>query len=328
MNDGVLDQKKNNYLASIYFEKNQFGISFLDVSTGDFYISQGDFKLIDQLISNFSPNEILVSKPSKNKLKELIGNSYNVYPLDDWVFDSSYSKSKLLNHFKTKSLKGFGVDDIKLGIIAAGSVIHYLDDTEHNNLSHISNLRRIFPDSYVWMDKFTMKNLELFNSNSSNGFNLSETIDDTITSMGSRRLKTRWIDQGAIEAVVLIEVPNRYLAGIAEVKLKEKFSDKTNWRRMLTSNIEEEDITNNKKMALDSLGSEFEEFFKIDSEVLKFNYQIDKSIDSVKSISLKKSDDIEGILVGVKGQYLIFDDSSVFNVRSNEGYVVDISISD
>ena len=192
MNDGVLDQKKNNYLASIYFEKNQFGISFLDVSTGDFYISQGDFKLIDQLISNFSPNEILVSKPSKNKLKELIGNSYNVYPLDDWVFDSTYSKNKLLNHFKTKSLKGFGVDDIKLGIIAAGSVIHYLDDTEHNNLSHISNLQRIFPDSYVWMDKFTMKNLELFNSNSSNGFNLSETIDDTITSMGSRRLKN-WI---------------------------------------------------------------------------------------------------------------------------------------
>ena len=192
MNDGVLDQKKNNYLASIYFEKNQFGISFLDVSTGDFYISQGDFKLIDQLISNFSPNEILVSKPSKKELKELIGNSYNVYPLDDWVFDSTYSKNKLLNHFKTKSLKGFGVDDIKLGIIAAGSVIHYLDDTEHNNLSHISNLQRIFPDSYVWMDKFTMKNLELFNSNSSNGFNLSETIDDTITSMGSRRLKN-WI---------------------------------------------------------------------------------------------------------------------------------------
>ena len=192
MNDGVLDQKKNNYLASIYFEKNQFGISFLDVSTGDFYISQGDFKLIEQLISNFSPNEILVSKPSKNELKELIGNSYNVYPLDDWVFDSSYSKNKLLNHFKTKSLKGFGVDDIKLGITAAGSVIHYLDDTEHNNLSHISNLQRIFPDSYVWMDKFTMKNLELFNSNSSNGFNLSETIDDSITSMGSRKLKN-WI---------------------------------------------------------------------------------------------------------------------------------------
>jgi DNA mismatch repair protein MutS len=184
INDGVLDQKKNNYLASIYFEKNECGISFLDVSTGDFYISQGDFKLIDQLISNFSPNEILVSKPSKNKFNELIGSTYNIYPLDDWVFDSSYSKNKLLDHFNTKSLKGFGVEDIQLGITAAGSIIHYLGDTEHNNLSHISNLQRIFPDSYVWMDKFTMKNLELFNSNSSNGFNLSETIDDTITSMG------------------------------------------------------------------------------------------------------------------------------------------------
>ncbi|MDA9883385.1 DNA mismatch repair protein MutS [Flavobacteriaceae bacterium] len=192
INDGVLDQKKNNYLASIYFEKNECGISFLDVSTGDFYISQGDFKLIDQLISNFSPNEILVSKPSKNKFNELIGSTYNIYPLDDWVFDSYYSKNKLLDHFDTKSLKGFGVEDIQLGITAAGSIIHYLGDTEHNNLSHISNLQRIFPDSYVWMDKFTMKNLELFNSNSSNGFNLSETIDDTITSMGSRRLKN-WI---------------------------------------------------------------------------------------------------------------------------------------
>jgi len=192
INDGVLDQKKNNYLASIYFEKNQCGISFLDVSTGDFYVSQGDIKLIDQLIANFSPNEILISKPSKNKFNELMGSSYNVYPLDDWVYDSTYSHNKLLNHFKTKSLKGFGVDEIKLGTIAAGSIIHYLDDTEHNNLSHISNLQRIFPDSYVWMDKFTMKNLELFGSNSINGFNLSETIDDTITSMGSRKLKN-WI---------------------------------------------------------------------------------------------------------------------------------------
>ena len=141
-------------------------------------------------------------------------------------------------------------------------------------------------------------------------------------------MNTRWIDQGAVEAVILIEVPNRYLAGIAEVKLKDKFSDKTNWRRMLTSNIEDEDITINKKMAMDSLGSEFKEFFKTDSEILKFNYQIEKPIDTVKSVSLKKLDDIEGKLIGIKGQYLIFEDSTVFNVRSNEGYVVDISISD
>ena len=192
INDGVLDQKKNNYLASVHIEKNEFGISFLDVSTGDFYVSQGDLKLIDQLISNFSPNEILVSKPSKNKFFELLGNSYNVYPLDDWVYDNSYSENKLLDHFNTKSLKGFGVEDIKLGVVAAGSIIHYLDDTEHNNLTHISSLQRIFPESYVWMDRFTMKNLELFNSNSINGFNLSNTIDETITSMGSRKLKS-WI---------------------------------------------------------------------------------------------------------------------------------------
>ena len=192
INEGVLDQKKNNYLASIHIEKNEFGISFLDVSTGDFYVSQGDLKLIDQLISNFSPNEILVSKPSKNKFFELLGNSYNVYPLDDWVYDNSYSENKLLNHFNTKSLKGFGVEDIKLGAVAAGSIIHYLDDTEHTNLTHISSLQRIFPESYIWMDRFTMKNLELFNSNSINGFNLSDTIDETITSMGSRKLKS-WI---------------------------------------------------------------------------------------------------------------------------------------
>ena len=192
INDGVLDQKKNNYLASVHIEKNNFGISFLDVSTGDFYVSQGDFKLIDQLISNFSPNEILISKPSKNKFFELFGNSYNVYSLDDWVYDNSYSENKLLDHFNTKSLKGFGVEDIKLGTVAAGSIIHYLDDTEHNNLTHISSLQRIFPESYVWMDRFTMKNLELFNSNSINGFNLSDTIDETITSMGSRKLKS-WI---------------------------------------------------------------------------------------------------------------------------------------
>ena len=157
---------------------------------------------------------------------------------------------------------------------------------------------------------------------------LSKTSGIKVGVTRSNNMSTRWIDQGAIEAVVLIEVPNRYLAGVAVVQLKEKFSDKTNWRKMLTSNFEEADIIKNKKIALDELGSEFEEFFKTDSEVMKFNYQIDKSIDSVKSVSLKKSDDIEGKLIGIKGQYLIFEDSSVFNVRSNEGYVVDVSIFD
>jgi hypothetical protein len=157
---------------------------------------------------------------------------------------------------------------------------------------------------------------------------LSKTSGIKVGVTRSNNMATRWIDQGAIEAVELIEVPNRYLAGIAEVKLKNKFSDKTNWRKMLTSKIDEADIKDEKNIALDSLGFEFEKYFKLDSEVMKFNYQIDKLIDSVKSNSLKKSDIIEGKLIGIKGQYLIFDDSSVLNVRSNEGYVVDITISD
>ena len=268
INDGVLDQKKNNYLASIYFEKNECGISFLDVSTGDFYISQGDFKLIDQLISNFSPNEILVSKPSKNKFNELIGSTYNIYPLDDWVFDSSYSKNRLLDHFDTKSLKGFGVEDIQLGITAAGSIIHYLGDTEHNNLSHISNLQRIFPDSYVWMDKFTMKNLELFNSNSSNGFNLSETIDDTITSMGSRRLKN-WI------AFPLVEKK--------DIKIRQE---------IVSSIIDENEVSDQLDINLNSI-SDIERLmskiatYKISPRELVF---LKNSLESVKKIKQSLSD--------------------------------------
>jgi hypothetical protein len=143
----------------------------------------------------------------------------------------------------------------------------------------------------------------------------------------SNNKTTRWIDQGAIEAIELIEVPNRYLAGIAEVKLKDNFSDKTNWRKMLTNNIEEGNIIDFKKEALEVLGDEFKDYFKTDSELVKFNYFREGQIESVKSASLKKSDTIEGKLIGIKGQYLIFEDSTVFNVRSNEGYTVDITIT-
>ena len=181
-------------IALSFYVPVLFGIRYIPVVVISFVITDLIIGFHSNLFFTWGSVIIigLISKPSKNKFSELIGSSYNVFPLDDWVYDSSYSHNKLLDHFKTKSLKGFGVDEIKLGTIAAGSIIHYLDDTEHNNLSHISNLQRIFPDSYVWMDKFTMKNLELFNSNANNGFNLSETIDDTITSMGSRKLKN-WI---------------------------------------------------------------------------------------------------------------------------------------
>ena len=156
---------------------------------------------------------------------------------------------------------------------------------------------------------------------------LSKTSGIKVGVTRSNNKTTRWIDQGAIEAIELLEVPNRYLAGIAEVKLKDNFSDKTNWRKMLINNIEEGNIVDSKKDALELLGDEFKDYFKIDSEIVKFNYFREGQIESVKSVSLKKSDTIEGKLIGIKGQYLIFEDSTVFNVRSNEGYTVDITIT-
>ena len=155
---------------------------------------------------------------------------------------------------------------------------------------------------------------------------LSKTSETKVGVTRSNNKTTRWIDQGAIEAIELIEVPNRYLAGIAEVKLKQKFSDKTNWRKMLTSQINDSNLKNDKDEALEFLGNDFKDYFLIDTEVINFNYQIDIPVDSVKSVNLKKSDEINGKLIGIKGQYLIFEDSSVFNVRSNEGFLIDLSI--
>jgi len=155
---------------------------------------------------------------------------------------------------------------------------------------------------------------------------LSKTSETKVGVTRSNNKTTRWIDQGAIEAIELIKVPNRYLAGIAEVKLKQKFSDKTNWRKMLTSQINDSNLKNEKDEALEFLSDDFKDYFITDAEVIKFNYQIDIPVDSVKSVSLKKSDEINGKLVGIKGQYLIFEDSTVFNVRSNEGFLIDVTI--
>ena len=192
LTDGVLEQKENNYLASVCFLKDKCGMSFIDVSTGDFYLAEGSAKLADQLLTNYAPKEILVPKPSKKIFQESFDKGYNSFFLDDWVFEESYAKNKLLTHFNTKSLKGFGIVNQDLAQIAAGAIIHYLNDTEHNKLSHINRIQKIYPDDYVWMDRFTIRNLELFNSNSPGGYNLSDTIDGTITAMGSRKIKN-WI---------------------------------------------------------------------------------------------------------------------------------------
>ena len=192
LTDGVLEQKENNYLASVCFLKDKCGMSFIDVSTGDFYLAEGSAKLADQLLTNYAPKEILVPKPSKKIFQESFDKGYNSFFLDDWVFEESYAKNKLLTHFNTKSLKGFGIVNQDLAQIAAGAIIHYLNDTEHNKLSHINRIQKIYPDDYVWMDRFTIRNLELFNSNSLGGYNLSDTFDGTITPMGSRKIKN-WI---------------------------------------------------------------------------------------------------------------------------------------
>jgi DNA mismatch repair protein MutS len=192
LNDEVLQSKKNNFLAAIHFDKKQLGISFLDVSTGEYLIAQGNTEYIDKLLQNFAPSEILVQKQNKQQFLEVFENRYYSFYLDDWVFQTEYANETLQNHFEVKSLKGFGIQDLKCAIIAAGAVLYYLSETQHNQLKHIQNISRIAEDNYVWMDRFTVRNLELYNPNSVNAVTLLDVIDKTISPMGGRLLK-RWL---------------------------------------------------------------------------------------------------------------------------------------
>ena len=192
LNDEVLQSKKNNFLAAIHFDKKQLGISFLDVSTGEYLVAQGNTEYIDKLLQNFAPSEILVQKQNKQQFLEVFENRYYSFYLDDWVFQTEYANETLQNHFEVKSLKGFGIQDLKCGIIAAGAVLYYLSETQHNQLKHIQNISRIAEDNYVWMDRFTVRNLELYNPNSVNAVTLLDVIDKTISPMGGRLLK-RWL---------------------------------------------------------------------------------------------------------------------------------------
>jgi DNA mismatch repair protein MutS len=192
LNDEVLQAKTNNFLAAIHFGKKNIGISFLDVSTGEFLTAQGDSEYIDKLLQNFSPSEVLVQKQHKIKFVEFFGERFNNFYLDDWVFQTDYAEESLTNHFKIKSLKGFGIDDLPEGIIASGAVLYYLSETQHNKLEHITSINRIAEDDYVWMDRFTIRNLELYNANSVEAVTLLDVIDQTISPMGGRLLK-RWL---------------------------------------------------------------------------------------------------------------------------------------
>jgi len=192
LNDEVLQSKSNNFLAAVHFGKRLLGVSFLDVSTGEYLLAQGNEEYIDKLLQNFNPSEVLVQKQFKKKFKELFEDRFYTFFLDDWVFQKEYSVDSLHNHFGVNSLRGFGVQEIPEGIIAAGAVLYYLSETQHNNLKHIQNIRRIAEDEYIWMDRFTVRNLELYHASSHNAVTLLDVIDKTISPMGGRLLK-RWL---------------------------------------------------------------------------------------------------------------------------------------
>lgn len=192
LNDEVLQSKKNNFLAAVYFGKKNIGVSFLDISTGEFITSQGNQEYIDKLLQNFAPSEVLIQKHLKNAFVEHFGTRFYTFPLEDWVFQKEASTEILLQHFKVISLKGFGIDDLAEGIVSAGAVMHYLSETQHHQLEHISSIQRLIEGDYVWMDRFTIKNLELYTSSASGAVTLLDVIDSTISPMGGRLLK-RWL---------------------------------------------------------------------------------------------------------------------------------------
>lgn len=192
LNDEVLNSKSNNFLGAVYYGKKHLGIAFLDVSTGEFLTSRGDEAHIDKLLQNFSPSEILVGKGSKKGFLKDFGSDYHCFFQEDWIYQVDYAYESLHKHFDVKSLKGFGVDHLEEGVIAAGAILHYLGETQHNRLSHIVRISRIAEEDYVWMDRFTIRNLELYQGTSQNSITLLDVIDHTCSAMGGRLLK-RWL---------------------------------------------------------------------------------------------------------------------------------------
>jgi len=191
-NDDILHAKTNNFLCAVHFGRTFIGVAFLDISTGEFLTSEGTEDQIDKLLQNFVPNEVLVSKAHKKEFLELFGKQFHTFFMEDWVYQEDYALETLTHHFKTKSLKGFGVDHLKYGIIAAGVALHYLSETQHRQLQHISKLERVAEEEYIWMDRFTIRNLELYHANNPNAITLLDIIDKTISPMGGRMLK-RWL---------------------------------------------------------------------------------------------------------------------------------------
>ncbi len=192
LNDEVLQSTSNNFLGVVHYGKKLLGVAFLDVSTGEFLTAQGDVAYIDKLLQNFQPNEVVVQKQHKNNFIDNFGESFYMYFMEDWIFQTDFAYEILIKHFNVNSLKGYGIETLKEGIIASGAALHYLSETQHKQLNHISNISRIEEDYYVWMDRFTIRNLELYHSNTIDAVTLLDVIDKTISPMGGRLLK-RWL---------------------------------------------------------------------------------------------------------------------------------------
>ncbi len=192
INDNILENRENNFLASVHFDKKMAGVAFLDISTGEFLTAQGNFEYIDKLLNSFQPKEVLFQRGRGKEFNEIFGSKYYTFNLEDWVYTTDAATDRLLRHFETTSLKGFGVQGLQLAIIASGAILHYLDITQHRKLSHVSGLSRIEEDHFVWLDRFTIRNLELFAPLQENGKSLIEVVDKTISPMGARLLK-RWM---------------------------------------------------------------------------------------------------------------------------------------
>ncbi len=190
--DNIVQQKTNNYLASLYFEKSSVGIALLDISTGEFLTAQGNTDYIDKLLQSFSPSEVIMPKSRSAEFKETFGDRFYTYTLDEWPYSGDYATETLLKHFEVKSLKGFGIEKLNLGITAAGVALHYLNETEHRNLQHISAISRIEEDRYLWLDRYSIRNLELIGSANENAVTLVDVLDHTCSPMGARMLR-RWI---------------------------------------------------------------------------------------------------------------------------------------
>ena len=190
--DNILNQKSNNYLGAVFFDKGTMGVSFLDISTGEFHVAQGNAEYIDKLLQGFRPTEVLFQKSKRAEFFELFGDKFYTFPIDDWAFTNDYGNETLNKHFEVSSLKGFGVEKLQSGIVAAGIILHYLNDTEHRNLKHITSISRLEEDNYMWLDRFTIRNLELVSSANENAMTLFNVLDQTSTPMGARMLH-KWI---------------------------------------------------------------------------------------------------------------------------------------